>query len=114
MIEWINIIAGLVLLSGMFHVIPVLGKYMDKAGKWLGGFQAIIGVIAIIFGILNFGMQGIVAIIAGLVLAVGIFPAIPGIGKSLEKAGKWLGGFQTIIGAVALIIGLLSVLGILF
>lgn len=111
-IEWINMIAGLVLLSGMFHVIPGLGKYMDQAGKWLGGFQVIIGILAIIFGILNFGFQGIIAIIAGLVLAAGIFPSIPGIGKSMEKAAKWLGGFQTIIGIVAFVFGLLAILGI--
>jgi hypothetical protein len=45
-------------------------------------------------------------IVAGLVLAVGILPYIPGVGKSLEKVAKWLGGFQTIIGIIAIIIGI--------
>ena len=45
-------------------------------------------------------------IVAGLILAIGILPSIPGVGKSLEKVAKWLGGFQTIIGIIAIIIGI--------
>ena len=69
-------------------------------------FQTIIGIIAIVVGILYFGLQGIVAIIAGLVLAMGILTSIPAIGESLEKVAKWLGRFQTIIGIIAIIIGI--------
>jgi len=46
-------------------------------------------------------------------MIVGILSAIPGIGKSLEKFAKWLGGFQGIIGIIVLIVGILGVLGIL-
>lgn len=106
LIEIINIIAGLVLMAGILEMIPAMGKHLAKLSKWLGGFQTIIGIIAIILGILNFGMQGIVAIIAGLVLVMGILPNIPAIGKSLHKVAKWLGGFQTIIGIIALLIGI--------
>jgi len=45
-------------------------------------------------------------IIAGLILAIGILPSIPAVGMSLEKVAKWLGGFQTIIGVIAIIIGI--------
>jgi len=55
----------------------------------------------------------IVNIVAGLVLAMGILPSIPAVGKSLVKVAKWLGGFQTIIGVIALIIGILGLLGYL-
>jgi len=72
----------------------------------LSRFQTIIGIIAIVVGILYFGLQGIVAIIAGLVLAMGILTSIPAIGESLEKVAKWLGRFQTIIGIIAIIIGI--------
>jgi hypothetical protein len=48
----------------------------------------------------------IMNIIAGLVLAIGILPSIPAVGKSLEKVAKWLGGFQTIIGIIAIIVGI--------
>jgi sulfite exporter TauE/SafE len=45
-------------------------------------------------------------IIAGLILAIGILPSIPAVGMSLEKVAKWLGRFQTIIGVIAIIIGI--------
>ncbi len=48
----------------------------------------------------------IMNIIAGLILAMGILPSIPAVGKSLEKLAKWLGRFQTIIGIIAIIIGI--------
>lgn len=50
-IEVVNIIAGLVLAAGIMHSIPGIGKDIAKLAKWLGRFQTIIGVIAIIVGI---------------------------------------------------------------
>ena len=52
----------------------------------------------------------IVNIIAGLILVTGILPSIPAVGKSLEKVAKWLGRFQTIIGIIAIIIGIWGLL----
>jgi sulfite exporter TauE/SafE len=49
-------------------------------------------------------------IVAGLILAMGILPNIPAVGKSLEKVAKWLGSFQTIIGIIAIIIGIWGLL----
>ncbi|MEM2968411.1 MAG: hypothetical protein QXP44_00580 [Candidatus Bathyarchaeia archaeon] len=111
-VEIVNIIAGLVLAMGILPSVPAVGKSLEKVAKWLGRFQTIIGVIAIIVGILYFGMQGLVAIVAGLILAMGILTSIPAIGGSLEKVAKWLGRFQTIIGIIALILGILGLLGI--
>jgi hypothetical protein len=108
-VEVVNIIAGLVLAAGIMHSIPGIGKDIAKLAKWLGRFQTIIGVIAIIVGIWYFGdstLQGIVAIVAGLILALGILPSIPGIGKDIAKLAKWLGRFQTIIGVIAIIVGI--------
>jgi hypothetical protein len=45
----------------------------------------------------------IINIIAGLILAAGVLPSIPAIGKGLGRLAKWLGGFQTIIGIITLI-----------
>ena len=45
-------------------------------------------------------------IIAGLILAMGILPSIPPVGKNLEQVAKWLGRFQTIIGIIAIVIGI--------
>ena len=111
-IELTNIIAGLILAMGLLPSITAIGKSLEKVAKWLGRFQAIIGIIAIIVGILYFGLQGIVSIIAGLILAMGILTSIPAIGGSLEKVAKWLGRFQTIIVIVAIIIGILGISGL--
>jgi hypothetical protein len=109
-IEITNIVAGLILAMGILPSIPAVGKSIEKVAKWLGRFQTIIGIIAIILGILYFGLQGIVAIVAGLILAAGIMTSIPAIGKDLAKVAKWLGGFQTIIGVIAIILGIWGLL----
>ncbi len=56
-------------------------------------------------------LVAVMNIIGGLVLCAGILAAIPAIGKTMAKAGKFLGGFQTIIGIIALIIGILGLAG---
>ena len=53
---------------------------------------------------------GLTLIFAGLILAMGILTSIPALGKHLEKLAKWLGRFQTIIGVVAIIVGILEIL----
>lgn len=111
-IELTNIVAGLILAMGVLPSIPAIGESLEKVAKWLGRFQTIIGVIAIVLGILYFGdlLQSIVAIVAGLILAMGILTSIPAIGKDLAKLAKWLGGFQTLIGVIAIIIGIWGLL----
>jgi len=49
-------------------------------------------------------------IVAGLILAMGILTSIPAIGKDIAKVAKWLGGFQTIIGIIAIILGIWGLL----
>jgi uncharacterized membrane protein HdeD (DUF308 family) len=106
-IEIVNIIGGLILCIGVLEAIPAMGKHLEKLAKWLGSFQTIIGIIAIILAIFWWSdLQSIVAIIVGLILIIGILPAIPAMGKHLEKLAKWLGSFQTIIGIIAIIIGI--------
>lgn len=114
-IELTNIIAGLVLAIAFIELIPALGKELARLSKWLGRFQTVIGVIAIALGLwvlIDGGsvLQSVVAIIAGLVLAMGILPSIPALGKHLERLAKWLGGFQTIIGIIAIIVGIWGLL----
>jgi hypothetical protein len=106
-----NIIAGLILCIGILEAIPAMGKYLLKLAKWLGGFQTIIGLIAIVVAIVWWSsIQSIVAIIVGLILIAGLLPAIPAMGKYLEKLAKWLGSFQTIIGIIAIIVGIWGLL----
>ncbi len=107
----LNIVGGLILCVGILEAIPAMGKHLAKLAKWLGGFQTIIGIILIIAAAwLWAGLQSIIAIIVGLILIVGILPAIPALGKHLEKLAKWLGGFQTIIGIIAIILGIWGLL----
>ena len=113
-VELVNIIGGLVLCAGVLEAVPSMGKHLERLAKWLGSFQTIIGIIAIILAIWYWGdseiLQSIVAIIVGLILIVGILPAIPAMGKHLEKLAKWLGSFQTIIGIIAIIVGIWGLL----
>ena len=114
MIEWLNILAGIILCVGILETLPIMGKSIAKFAKWLGGFDTIIGIILIIVVIWQGwwnDVLGIVAIFAGLTMIVGILPFIPSVGKHLEKFAKWLGGFQTIIGLIVLIAGILGVIG---
>ena len=109
------IFGGLILAMGILTSIPALGKYLEKLAKWLGRFQTIIGVVLLVLSIWymidsGIDLYNIVALLAGLVLAMGILPSIPALGKSLEKVAKWLGRFQTIIGIVAIIVGILAIL----
>jgi hypothetical protein len=115
MIEWLNILAGLILCVGLLEALPFMGKSVAKFAKWLGGFDTIIGIILIIVVIWQGYLEsdfllGIVAIFAGLIMIVGILPLIPAVGKHLEKLAKWLGGFQTIIGLIVLIVGILGLI----
>jgi hypothetical protein len=107
-----NIIAGLILCIGILKAIPAMGKYLVKLAKWLGGFQTIIGIVAIIVAIVwpSWLIQSSVAIIAGLILIAGLLPAIPALGTQLEKLAKWLGSFQTIIGIIAIVVGIWGLL----
>lgn len=112
MIEWINIIAGLILCVGFLEAVPFMGKHLKKLAKWLGSFEIIIGLIVIIAGIYWWSFPwALVTIFAGLILAIGILPAIPALGKHLEKLAKWLGGFQGIVGIIVLILGVLGLIG---
>ncbi|MCE5260551.1 MAG: hypothetical protein LLG21_01055, partial [Euryarchaeota archaeon] len=64
----VNILAGLILAIGILPAIPALGKYLEKLSKWLGRFQTIIGIIAIILALIWWEdlLQSVVALIAGL------------------------------------------------
>lgn len=107
--EIMLIIAGLVLLVGVLYLIPAIGKYLAKVAKWLGSFQTIIGIIAIIVAIIDLAsganiIEAIWLILSGLILAAGILPAIPALGKILAKVSKALAGVQVPIGIIALIL----------
>lgn len=107
--EIMLLLGGLVLLTGVFYLIPVLGKYIEKLAKWLGGFQTLIGVVAVIVAIWVFidtgiDLDSVFLLIVGLILAVGVMSALPAFGKYIAKLVKALGSFQVIIGIIAIIL----------
>ena len=105
------IICALVLLAGSLYLIPALGKYLEKMAKFLGGFQALIGVIAIIVAVLNIdSLGGVILLLVGLILAISVMSALPAVGKYIEKLTKALGAFQTVLGVIALIVGVWELL----
>jgi len=105
------IVCALVLLAGSMYLVPAFGKQLEKLAKFLGGFQAIIGVIAIIVAALNINsLAGVVLLIVGLILAASVMSALPAVGKYIAKLTKALGAFQVVIGIVALVVGIWNLL----
>ena len=110
-VELMLIVGGLVLCAGSLYLIPALGKQLEKLAKFLGGFQGLIGVIAIIVAIWEFGsLASVVLLIVGLILAASIMSMLPAVGKYIAKLTKALGAFQTIIGIIALVVGIWELL----
>lgn len=109
------VVCGLVLLTGSLYLIPALGKQLEKLAKWLGGFQGLIGVVAVIVAIWDMidgdvGLGNIVLLLVGLMLAASIMSALPAVGKYIAKLTKALGAFQVVVGIVALVLGILELL----
>lgn len=102
-----NILTGLILLTGVIGVLPGVGKHLEKFGKWLGSFQAVFGIIAIILAIRYFsGLLDLYfwsLLIGGIILAAGILEAIPG----MAKLAKFLGPAQVVVGIILLIVGII-------
>lgn len=104
------ILSGILLLPGFFTNIEGMRGVVSA----LKSAQVVIGVIALVVGILNvFSLGGISLVVAGLILAAQALSAIPGIGEGLEKAGGYFAQFSAIIGVIVLILGIVELLGAL-
>ncbi len=111
----ITILAGLVLLSGALQKIPGIGVYLERVAGWLAPFGVVIGVVAIVLGILELlSLEGILLILAGLVLAVSALRTIPSVGPSLGRLGNALWEFRYIIGVIVLALGIVDLFLLLF
>ncbi len=109
-----NIIAGLILITGLIAMIPAVGKSIAKYTKAMAAYQVPIGIIALILGILGLlnivsgGLiPSIIAILAGIFLAISVVGALPKVGESMVKIAKAIGGVQVIFGIITLIVGLI-------
>ncbi len=111
----IAILAGFVLLSGVLHNVPGIGASLERFSGWLVPFGVVIGVVAVVLGILELlSLEGILLVLAGLVLAVSALRTIPSVGPSLGRLGSALAEFRYPIGAVVLAIGIFDLLMFLF
>ena len=110
-----DIVAGLILLTGVMPLIPLIGKDIQKVTKAMAAYQVPIGVIAVIVGIL--GLLDVIsggdiasgfAILAGIVMATSVFGALPKIGGELKKIAMAIGSVQVIFGIITLVVGIIS------
>lgn len=101
----VAILAGLILLADLFH---------GTAQRWIGSlrpYEVVIGVAAIVLGILNLAsLLGIALILSGFILGASALQAIPRVGGDLARAGRALAQVRTIIGIIVLLLGVLTLL----
>jgi hypothetical protein len=111
----VAILAGLVLLSDVLRNIPGIGLSLERFAGWLSAFDVVIGIVAIVLGVLELlTLEGILLILAGLVLAASALRTIPSIGLSLGRLGDALAKYRWIIGVIILLVGLLDLIAFLF
>jgi len=111
----VAILAGLLLLTGVLQKIPGVGPSLERFAGWLVPFEVAVGVIAILLGILELlSVEGILLILAGLILAVSALRTIPSVGPALGRLGSALSQFRYIIGVIVLAVGILDLLLLLF
>ena len=102
-----NILTGLILLSGVIGVLPGIGQYLEKFGKWLATFQVVFGVIAIVIALLNISLLSLTfwsLLVGGIILGAGLFSAIPG----MDKVIKVVSSLQIVAGIILLVVGILG------
>ena len=96
----VAILAGLLLLSSVMR------------SDWLRPlmpFSTVIGVVALVAGVLSItSVIGVALILAGLILAASTLASVPSIGTYLANAGRWLDNFRVVIGVLVLVLGLLA------
>lgn len=111
MIEGIvAILAGLILISPIIRGGSAGGKVVGR----LVPFEVVIGVVALVIGLLNITSAiGLLLVAAGLTLAAGALAQVPALGPHLQRAGSALRSFRVVLGTVLLVIGVLSLLGAL-
>ncbi len=102
--------AVLAILAGILLLADSLGKFsgFDTLVRNLRPYQTIIGVLALVWGIFNiFSLLGIVMILSGVILGANALVTVPKVGDEFTGAAKALAPFAAIIGAAALIFGVL-------
>jgi hypothetical protein len=87
----VAILAGLLLISPVIRGTSGGGKVVG----WLGPFDVVVGVVAVVVGVLNItSVMGVVLIAAGLILATSALARVPALGPHLERSDRsaWWSG----------------------
>jgi hypothetical protein len=104
----VAVLAGMLLLGEVFNQTGRASRFVAS----LRPFDAVIGVTAIVIGILNlFSLLGLLLILGGLVLGARALASVPNVGDDLVSAGDKIGGFRVLIGSVLIVLGVLNFLG---
>lgn len=101
------------ILSGVLLLAELFSRWAPgkKAVGALKPFQTVIGIVALVIGILHVtSVTGIALILAGLLLAATALAAVPKVGTYLARAGRALETFRIIVGFIVLVVGLVGLL----
>lgn len=99
------ILTGLLLLADTFMSMSGFNRVIAA----LKPYETVIGIVALVAGIFNiFSLLGIALIMGGIMLGTRALTTVPNIGDELGSAADKLTPFRGIIGAVALILGLVT------
>lgn len=102
--------ALIAIMAGLLLLADSLGKFrgLDALIRTLKPYETVIGVVALIAGILSiFTLLGISLILAGLLLAANSLVTVPRVGDELGSAARALAPFGVLIGAAVLVLGIL-------
>ena len=103
----IAILAGLLLLADTFMSMNGMSRVIAA----LKPYETVIGIVALIAGVLHFfSLMGIALIMAGLMLGTRALTTVPSIGDELGSAGSALTPFRGLIGGTVLVMGVLAIL----
>jgi hypothetical protein len=99
-------------LAGLLLIAPARDK-ISPGSTCISAvtlISAVIGVVAVLLGVLIMGGMGITLIVGGIALSGSALSRVPAIGAYLERAGAALRPSRIVIGAIMLILGVLSIL----
>lgn len=101
----IAILSGLLLISELLN--RPASKWVEKLRPW----QTVIGVVALVVGLLELvSLMGVALILGGLILAASALTSIPSIGDELKRWGRYLAQFGVLIGIALLVLGVIELL----
>lgn len=103
----IAILTGLLLLADTFMSMSGFNRVISA----LKPYETVIGIVALIAGILHFfSLLGIALIMGGLMLGTRALTTVPNIGDELGSAADKLTPYRGIIGGVTLVLGVIALL----